>query len=317
MKPRVLITGMEGFAGSHLAELALSRGCEVHGACRPGASGHNLRGLSAARVHDLEITDGDACRKLVRQVRPQRIFHLAGKSNPTLSRQDPEGTLRVNVLGTLQVLEAAKQLSEPPRILIAGSADEYGPAEAKSRRITEAHALHPEGPYAVSKVCQDLAGLAYFQQLRLPVIRVRPFNHIGPRQALGFVATDFASQIISIELGRRVPVMEVGNLDVTRDFSDVRDIAAGYWALSEKGRPGEAYNLGSGRGVTVRRLLDLMLACTTARIEVRVKSHKTRREKRCSIASIAKIRKHTGWRSLIPLEETVRAILADWRERLG
>lgn len=312
---RVLITGMEGFAGSHLAEYALSRGAEVHGTAYPGASQSNLLAIPQARVHLLDITDQAGCARLVKKIRPARIFHLAGQSSPTVSRRDPETTLRCNILGTLNLLEAACAPAPKPRVLVVGSADEYGSVDKTVARITEKHPLNPETPYAVSKVCQDLMGLAYFRDRGLPVVRVRPFNHIGPRQAPGFVATDFASQIAAIEQGRMPPVLCVGNLDVIRDFSDVRDIVRGYWLLLEKGHAGEVYNLASGQGITVRWLLEKLLALSQAEIRVRVRREIVRAERLRKVGSYARVARATGWRPEIPLRTTLAGVLADWRER--
>jgi GDP-4-dehydro-6-deoxy-D-mannose reductase len=311
---KILITGMEGFVGSHLAEFALSKKAEVHGTAFPGASLRNLEHTKAVKIHPVDITDQAAFSRVVKKVKPRWIFHLAGQSNPSRSRKDPETTLRINVLGNLHVLEAARELDKHTRVLIVASADEYGGVDSKVKHIKESQPLCPDSPYAVSKVSQDLMGYAYYKNYGLHVIRTRPFNHIGPRQALGFVATDFASQIVSIEMGRKVPIMEVGNLDVVRDFSDVRDIVAGYWALMESGKPGEVYNLGSGKGVTVRRLLEEMLALTKVTIKVDVK---VRDEKLRKVAAITKVKRDTGWHPHIPLSKTLEALLQDWRVRLS
>lgn len=312
---RILITGMEGFAGSHLAEFALRQGAQVHGTVYPGASRQNLAGIRAAGIHSLDVTRAQGVRRLVLRLRPARIFHLAGQSNPALSKKDPETTLRINILGTLNVLEAALALGKSTRVLVVGSADEYGGTGPEVKRITEAQPLRPASPYAVSKVCQDLLGEAYFRSQGLQIVRVRPFNHIGPRQAPGFVASDFASQIAAIEKRRRPPVMDVGNLDVIRDFSDVRDIAAGYWRLLQAGRPGRVYNLGSGRPCTVRHLLEGLLALAACPVRIRVKASRVRREHLRKVASIARVGRELGWKPRIPLQQTLRDILNDWRQR--
>jgi GDP-4-dehydro-6-deoxy-D-mannose reductase len=314
---RILITGMEGFAGSHLAEMALVRKAEVHGTAMPGIPHKNLDFIPKAHVHALDITDKNAVMDLIRSIRPQRIYHLAGISNPTFSRKEPEITLRTNILGNLNILEACRQHARQARILIVGSADEYGGVEKTTLRIREDQPLNPDSPYAYSKVCQDLTGLAYFQQYGLHVVRVRPFNHIGPRQALGFVATDFASQIAAIELGRKEPVMDVGNLDVVRDFSDVRDIMAGYGALLDSGKPGQVYNLGSGRGTSIRDLLDGFLALSRTEIHVHIHHEKVRAERLRKVASIRRITRETGWKPKLSLAKSLRDILDDWRSRLA
>ncbi len=312
---RIFITGMEGFVGSHLAELALKHKAEVHGTAYPGSSRKNLEHLAKVHVVDLDITNGLGVTSLLEDVRPEWIFHLAGQSNPALSLKDPEPTLNINIMGTLHVLEAARKLGSKTRVVIAGSADEYGCVDEHVKTISEKYRLNPESPYAVSKVCQDLMGLAYHQQHKVQAIRVRPFNHIGPRQSLGFVATDFASQIVAIERGEREPRMDTGNLDVIRDFTDVRDIVRGYWSLAQSGKAGDVYNLGSGKGVHIRQLLEGLLKHAKVAVDVHVRHERIRHERLRKVASIAHIKRITGWRPEIPLAQTLLDILNDWRAR--
>jgi GDP-4-dehydro-6-deoxy-D-mannose reductase len=312
---RIFITGMEGFVGSHLAEYAVARKAEVFGTAYPGSSQKNIQHLAHAKIFEADITDGAALDALLHQVKPAWIFHLAGQSNPALSIKDPETTLRVNTMGTLHVLESARRLGPATRVVIAGSADEYGSVDEHVKAISEDYPLNPESPYAVSKVCQDLMGRAYFQQHGVHTVRVRPFNHIGPRQALGFVATDFASQIVAIERGQKKPVMDVGNLEVIRDFTDVRDIVHGYWCLAQSGKPGEVYNLGSGHDTPIGHLLKGFLKHALVPITVHVKHERIRHERLRKVASIARIRRATGWSPEIPLAQTLLDILTDWRSR--
>jgi GDP-4-dehydro-6-deoxy-D-mannose reductase len=312
---RIFITGMEGFVGSHLAELGLEHKAEVFGTAYPGSSRRNLEHLEGVHVHDLDITQGPAVDALLAQIKPDWIFHLAGQSNPALSLKDPEPTLNINIMGTLHVLESARRLGPETRVVIAGSADEYGCVDEHIKTIAETYPLNPGSPYAVSKVCQDLMGLAYWQQHHVQAIRVRPFNHIGPRQALGFVATDFASQIVAIERGQLDPKLETGNLDVIRDFTDVRDIVRGYWSLAKSGKSGEVYNLGSGRGIHIHQLVKGLLKHAQVPITVHMKHERIRHERLRKVASIAKIKRATGWKPEIPLTQTLLDILIDWRSR--
>jgi GDP-4-dehydro-6-deoxy-D-mannose reductase len=312
---RIFITGMEGFVGSHLAQWALAQNAEVLGTAYPGSSRKNIQALPLQGVFDLDITDGAAVDALLREVKPDWIFHLAGQSNPALSFKDPEPTLRANVFGTLHILESVRRLGNPARVVIAGSADEYGGVDEHVRAISETFPLNPQSPYAVSKVCQDLMGLAYHQQHGVHTVRVRPFNHIGPRQALGFVATDFASQIVAIERGQREPKLETGNLDVVRDFTDVRDIVRGYWRLAVAGKPGEVYNLGSGRGIRIRELVKGFLQHAQVPISVHMKHERIRHERMRKVASVARIRRTTGWKPEFSLSQTLLDILNDWRAR--
>jgi GDP-4-dehydro-6-deoxy-D-mannose reductase len=312
---RIFITGMEGFVGSHLAEFALGQKAEVLGTAYPGSSRKNLASLPLQGIFDLDITDGAAVDALLREVKPDWIFHLAGQSNPALSFKDPEPTLKANVLGTLHVLESVRRLGTATRVVIAGSADEYGGVDEHVKAINENFPLNPQSPYAVSKVCQDLMGLAYHQQHGLHTVRVRPFNHIGPRQALGFVATDFASQIVAIERGQVEPKLETGNLDVVRDFTDVRDIVRGYWSLAESGHPGEVYNLGSGRGIRIHQLVDGFLKHAQVPISVHMKHERIRHERLRKVANVGRLRRATGWKPVLPLSQTLLDILNDWRAR--
>ncbi|NTV51532.1 MAG: NAD-dependent epimerase/dehydratase family protein [Candidatus Firestonebacteria bacterium] len=312
---RVFITGMEGFVGSYLAEWALSQKAEVLGTAFPGSSRKNLQALPLQGVFDLDITDGAAVDALLCEVKPDWIFHLAGQSNPALSFKDPEPTMRANILGTLHVLESVRRRGAGTRVVIAGSADEYGCVDEHVRAISETFPLNPQSPYAVSKVCQDLMGLAYHQQHGVHAVRVRPFNHIGPRQALGFVATDFASQIVAIERGQLEPRLETGNLDVVRDFTDVRDIVRGYWSLAKSGKPGEVYNLGSGHGLRIHQLVDGFLKHARVPITVHMKHERIRHERMRKVASIARIRRGTGWKPELPISQTLLDILNDWRAR--
>jgi GDP-4-dehydro-6-deoxy-D-mannose reductase len=312
---RVLITGAEGFVGPHLVDQALGHGAQTHGTVFAAAPIKLSAKRRGAVYHRVDLLDAKAVTRLLRRVQPDWIFHLAGKSSPAQSLKDPESTLRINILANQNILEVSLKLKKKPRVLIAGSADEYAASSSKRAKMRETSPLAPATPYGKSKLCQDLMGLYYFQTHHLPVLRVRPFNHIGPGQSLGFVATDFASQIVSVEMGRRIPVIEVGNLDVHRDFTDVRDIVRGYWMLMQKGRPGEAYNIGSGKPVLIRTLLDTLLALSTADIAVHQTAPRQRQEKQYKIADIRKIRSHIGWEPRITLKQTLTDVLDDWRKR--
>lgn len=317
MTRRVLITGMEGFVGSHLAEYALARGAEVHGTAFPTASRDNLKGARRARCHALDICDEAGVFRLMQRVRPDWVFHLAGQSNVHASATIPEKTLAVNVLGSAHVLEACRRFTPRVRLLTVGSSNAYGRVHAHELPIKETHDLRPENPYAVSKVCQDLTSLYYFQQFKLHVVRVRPFNHIGPRQSPDFVCSDFARQIAAIEQGKHAPVLRVGNLAVERDFTDVQDIIHGYWLALQKGKAGEVYNLCSGRAIAIEALLQGLVRLSSARIRIeRVHAKTRRREASVFYGSFAKFQRQTGWRPQIPLTQTLQTTLDYWRARV-
>ncbi len=204
-----------------------------------------------------------------------------------------------------------------PRILVIGSGEEYGRAPAEEMPFTETHPLHPENPYSVSKVTQDVMGYQYFISYELPVMRVRPFNHVGPGQSERFVVAAFASQIARIEAGLQEPVMRVGNLTPARDFTDVRDVVRAYEGLLLHGNPGEVYNVASGTPRTIRSILDGPLALTEAEIRVEIDPQRYRpADVPVIYGSYAKLEAATGWRPEIPFEQTLLDVLNEWRAKV-
>ena len=234
------------------------------------------------------------------------------------SHADPLGTLFNNIGAQVHVLESLLRLGTRPRVLVIGSNEEYGFVRADELPLRETTELRPLSPYAVSKVAQDLLGYQYFKTHDLPVVRVRPFSHTGPGQEPRFATPAFARQVARIEAGLQPPVIEVGNLDVQRDISDVRDIVCGYRLALLRGEPGEAYNLGSGRAVSIRSVLDRLLELSTTAVRVEVDPARLRpSEAPPQYADCRKILDRTGWRPTISLDETLRDVLADWRDRVG
>src|SRR5689334_19782498 len=246
---RILITGMTGFVGSHFADFALERGLEVYGSCRWRSKTENIDHLRD-RVHLIEcdLRDLSSVQNLIATARPDFVVHLAAQSYVAASWHTPVETLNTNITSQMNLLEAIRlRAAAPPRFLVIGSSEEYGLVRADELPIKETNALRPLSPYAVSKVTQDVMGYQYFMSHGLPIMRARAFNHEGPRRGDVFVTSSFARQIVEMEVGRREPVLHVGNLTVQRDYTDVRDIVRGYWRLLEDGEPGEVYNLCSGR----------------------------------------------------------------------
>ena len=316
---RALITGVAGFAGSHLADFLLANtSWRVSGSDRPGSNRYNLQQLEG-RLDYLEgdLTDPDQAMAVYDRVRPDYVFHLAGQASVADSWSRPWETFVVNVRSQLNLLLAAVKLGPPRGILAVGSADEYGSANATDSPLSEDRLLLPSNPYGVSKVAQDLLGYQYYRGYGLPVVRVRPFNHIGPRQSDSFVASSFARQIAEAELGRREPVIRVGNLEVRRDFCDVRDIVRGYYLALTLGVPGEAYNIGLGTALRIADLLDILLSMATCQVRVEPDPEKTRpsdvREIRCDCS---KFHAQTGWAPTIGIERTLADLLDYWRIRL-
>jgi len=255
---------------------------------------------------------------LVRQIEPQWVFHLAALSSPVASWDDPAGTIATNAGMQANLLAAVVHLDPMPRVVVIGSGDEYGRPSGRARRLDEATPLRPLTPYGVSKVTQDLLALQYHLSHGLPAIRLRPFNHAGPRQAPDFAIASFARQIARIEAGTQPPTLKVGNLQARRDFTDVRDIARAYLLAVEKGKPGEVYNVGSGTAPRLRELVALLLTMTRASITLEVDARrKHTAEADVYICDPRRFQRLTGWRPQISLERMLRDTLDYWRRCEG
>jgi GDP-4-dehydro-6-deoxy-D-mannose reductase len=311
---RIFMTGATGFAGSHLVDQLLVEGHEVF-ALVHGATSHQQL---PAQVHEI---DGDllqlnSLKDAVMVAQPDVIYHLAGQAYPALSWKDPALTLAINTGGTANLLEAAVQIGRP-RVVVVTSAEIYGPVTDKMLPLTEATPPAPRHPYGISKQAAGELVNVYWQRYQLPVVEARPFNHIGPRQAPGFVVPDFASQLAAIKLGRHAPVMAVGNLDAQRDFTDVRDVAAAYRALAAGGSPGEAYLICSGQPISIHYLLQALSELAGVDVEVTYDPARMRPSDTPILnGSYAKIQAHTGWAPQIHLRQSLADALTDWLQRL-
>jgi GDP-4-dehydro-6-deoxy-D-mannose reductase len=316
---RVLITGVTGFVGSHLAEYALTQGVEVIGSVRPRSRYEHIEGIRP-RLHlvECELRDATSVRALIAQTRPEWIFHLAAQSFVQASFNAPAETFATNILAQANVLEAVRAERFGPRVLVAGSSEEYGLVREEETPVTEEQPLRPLSPYAVSKVAQDTMGYQYWQSYGIPIIRTRAFNHSGPRRGEIFATSNFARQVVEIEAGRREPLLEVGNLEPRRDFSDVRDIVRGYWALLQRGEAGEVYNLCSGQTWSIQEVLDFLIkASSVPTVTVQPRADRMRpSDVPLLIGDASKIERATGWRTEIRFEQTLRDLLDYWRQRV-
>jgi len=265
-----------------------------------------------------DLRDLSSTRELVERAAPDYIVHLAAQSFVAASWQTPAETLITNAISQMNLFEAIRQLGSKARFLVIGSSEEYGLVEPDELPIRETNPLRPLSPYAVSKVTQDLMGFQYFKSYGLDIVRARAFNHDGPRRGADFATSSFAKQIAAIELGLQKPVVEVGDLKPSRDFSDVRDIVRGYWDLLERGTAGEVYNLCSGVDWSIERVLSFLLSQSTARgIEIRPDPERFRPSDVPVLrGSFEKIERAVGWRPRIPLEQTLGDLLEYWRRRL-
>lgn len=318
---RALITGITGFAGSHLAEALLAEHpeVEVFGSQRWRSRTENIEHLGKrVTLLEADLRDYSSIHALLDQVRPDYIFHLAAQSFVPASWRAPAETLTTNITGQSNLFEAVRDLKLDPTIQIACSSEEYGLVRSDETPIVETNPLRPLSPYAVSKVGQDFLGYQYFQSYGLKVIRTRGFNHTGPRRGDVFVTSNFAKQVASIEAGLQEPVIRVGNLDAIRDFTDVRDMVRAYWLAVERGRPGEVYNIATGQGIVIREVLDRLIALAGIEVRIEVDPERLRpSDVEILIGDSSKFRADTGWEPRIPFEQTLRDVLAYWRERLG
>ena len=317
---KVLITGITGFAGSHLADYILAEHPEVEvvGILRWRSRRENIEHIeNKITLTECDLRDLSSTKNVISQVRPDKIFHLAAQSFVPTSWNAPAESITTNVIGQLNIFEACRGIGINPWIQLACSSEEYGMVHPDEVPIKETNPLRPLSPYAVSKVAQDYLGYQYAMSYGMNIVRTRGFNHTGPRRGDVFVDSNFACQIVRIEQGLAEPVIWVGNLDAIRDFTDVRDTVRGYWLATEKCERGEVYNICSGRAIEIRDMLDLLLGLSTAKVEVKIDSKRLRPSDVLILqGDHSKFTKATGWEPRYTLEQTLKDLLAYWRERL-
>ena len=316
---KILITGVTGFVGSHLAEycLSLDQQVEVIGTCRWRSRRENIEHLEdAINLYECDLRDASSVKTLLADIQPERIFHLAAQSYVPSSWNSPGETITTNVIGQLNIFEAMRETNSTASIQIAGSSEEYGLVHPEEVPITEENPLRPLSPYAVSKVAQDMLAYQYFQSYGLKVVRTRAFNHTGPRRGDVFVTSNFAKQIAEIEAGQRPPVIHVGDLNPKRDFTDVRDIVRAYWLSLEHCSLGEVYNVASGKAYRIKEVLKILLDNSGQDIEVVEDPERLRpSDVPLLLGDNSRFCKATGWVPEIPFEQTAKDLLDYWRER--
>ncbi|MBI3924263.1 MAG: GDP-mannose 4,6-dehydratase [Armatimonadetes bacterium] len=306
---KALVTGVSGFAGSHLVDQLLARGIEVFGTVHRTREGIDR----AVRQLPCDLLDQEEVRGVVHRVGPDQVYHLAAHS--FAADRDPWRTLEGNVRGQLNLLEALRDSSA--RILVVGSALEYGPVRPEELPLTEDHALCPTSAYALSKVAQDLMGYQYHRSHGLFIVRVRPFNHTGPRRGERFMESDFARQIARAEAGLGPAVLSVGNLENRRDFTDVRDVVEAYRQLLERGKPGEVYNVCSGRSWRIADVVETLVSKSRVAIRVEVDPERLRPDDVPVVeGSFERLGRLTGWAPRIPFQQSIEELLDYWRQRI-
>jgi GDP-4-dehydro-6-deoxy-D-mannose reductase len=312
---KVLITGINGFVGPYLA-LELQK------------SGHSIFGLSRSGKSELKndvvIVAGDLLQKdglfkLLTDVKPDVIFHLAAQSKPGYSFKEPEETFDSNVKGTLNLLESVRGLQNQNegykvRIMMAGTSEEYGLVKKVDLPLYETSPFNPINPYAISKLACYYLSMMYVRSYGFDIVYMVPFSHTGPGQKLGFIVPDVCKQIVEIERGTKDAILSTGDLSVYRDYTDVRDMVRGYVSLMEKGERGERYNLCTGKGIQIEQVVEILLSYSTKKIEHRIDASRIRpSEMPVLFGSSEKIFELTGWKAEIPLEQTLTDCLEWWR----
>lgn len=316
---RILIFGATGFGGFALTQYLTEQvGEQVFATKRWDSSGTSLTQLVKPPILlDCDIQSLTNVLQVVTEVSPELIFVSAADISIRSSLVAPDRSLCTNVLGLLHVLEAAKRLNAPPRLVVVGSCEVYGQVFEHELPVREGQPFRPQNTYAVSKAAQDLLAFQYFRSFQMEIVRTRTFNYTGVGQQDLYVCSSFAKQIAEIEAGLRPPWIAVGNLRAKRDFLDVRDLGPAYHALALRGQPGEAYNVCSGRMVSIEEILDTLVSHSSLRIEVLTDEEKLRpADNMLLCGDSTKIREHTGWKPSIRLEQTLKDLLGWWRNRI-
>ncbi|MDE5582992.1 MAG: GDP-mannose 4,6-dehydratase [Ruminococcus sp.] len=309
---KTLIIGAGGFVGGYLIRELKSHGYEVH-----ATHLENEILKENCRSYILDIMEKSQITALLNKVQPDIIFHLASQSSVSVSWKKPQLTAEINIIGSLNVLESAREYGGKCRIILVGSGEEYGFIREGACSIKETESLNPANMYAVSKACMEMTGKVYTRAYNMDIIMVRAFNHSGAGQAETFVISDFCKQIAEIEKSLRPPEMLTGNLSAQRDFTDVTDIARAYRLLGEKGISGKVYNVGRGKAVSIQHILDTALEMSKVKITAKTDPKRMRASDIPVIEpDVSEIFKDTGWRAEIPLENTIHDTLEYWRKNI-
>jgi GDP-4-dehydro-6-deoxy-D-mannose reductase len=314
---KAFITGINGFIGSHLADYLVDK-MEVHGIVRNPRDDKNIKHLRGKiKTYKCDVRSSTLVKKIIGKVQPDAIYHLAAQTRPTTSWRYPVATMETNVIGTINIFEVVRKLKISPRILVACSSAEYGFIGGNEGPIKEDHQLLPLHPYGVSKVGQDLSSYQYFKNYGLDTIRLRIFGTTGFRK-VGDVCSDFAREIVDIEMKKRPPIVYVGNLEVRRDLTDVRDMVRAVLLLTEKGKSGGVYNICSGNAYRIGDILDKLLKISGVDAEVKEDPNRLRpSDEPVILGDNSKIKRDCGWQPRIPIEKTLEDTLNYWRAEKG
>lgn len=316
MSQKILITGVSGFVGSHLLESLIQTKDNLFGTYYSEESLRNLgSNKDKIKLRKVNLRDKDETINLVEETKPDEIYHLAASTSPADSFSFPSETVINNIASQINILEAVKKANLiKSRMLVVSSAEVYGDVKKEELPINENTPFNPTNPYAVSKLSQDFLGLQYFLSYNMPIIRVRPFNHIGPGQSANFVVSTFAKKIAGIEKSKKDGVLTVGNLNAKRDFTDVRDMVKAYGLAMSKGVAGQVYNIGSGVSYKIADILDKLLSFSKAKIKVEIDKSLFRTfDNPDLVCDPTKFKQLTGWEPEIGIDKTLRDTLDYWR----
>ena len=315
---RAFITGISGFVGPYLTDLLISHDFKISGTyLLPGELDNLKPYINKIDLYQCDITNQDELKVIFQKDSFNFVFHLAAQSSVQQSFTSPQKTFRINVLGTINLLETIGEFSQPKMILYTSSADVYGVVDQNRLPLRETTPVNPSSPYAISKVAAEMLCLQYAKHYHVPIIVTRAFNHTGPKQTPQFVIPNFAKQIAEIEAGKCERKLRVGDLTPERDFLDVRDVVNAYLLLAEQGVPGEIYNIASGSAYSIQSILDKMLGLSDLEIAVEVDESKSRpTDDPILTGDYTKLHKTTGWKPKIDIAETLKYVLDYWREMI-
>jgi len=314
---KVLITGITGFAGQHLYNLLREDdNIVIYGGVRHSSKFKSLLSLcNEAKLLEFDIEDIHSVRRVIEEVHPQIIFHFAGYVSVGNSFNSPIAAFKTNAIGTLNLLEVTRDIVPGAKILIPGSAEEYGEIPQNKMPIKENYPLNPVNPYAISKKFQEEVGLCYFRTYGLNIYLTRTFHYTGPGQPLGFVCSDFAKQVVDIEMGK-INSIKVGNLKAKRDFTDIRDVIDAYWKIVDKGKAGEIYNVCSGKSIEIKRILNKLIKFSKKKVLVKVDKNKLRLSDVPDFVGDNKKLKSIGWAPKYTIDDSLNALLQEWRNEV-
>ena len=311
MKRTALVTGAEGFIGSHMVKFLAAEGWNVIGGYRLHSS-NSFPKMKNVKFVQCDLTNGQSVERLFQKYEPTHVFHLGAQSLPTVSWADPVGTFESNIMGSLHLFEAIRHQKRRPIVVSACSSAEYGNVPPRAIPVKEEHPLRPLHPYGISKVCLDLLAREYFLDYQVPAVNLRLFNTTGPEKT-NDAPSDFVRQLVRIKKGLQKPVLEVGNLTPRRAFLDVKDAVRGFYVAAIKGRRGEAYNLCAANTHTIGEVLHFAIDLSGLKVEIRQVARLMRpSDEPIIFGNTKKIRKDTGWRPMLSIKKTLASMLEYW-----